>query len=50
LAPDIDVSKIEIRGRRLKFLKALNGLKLKFPMPTLELNNQGRFTFHKLYF
>ena len=50
LAPDIDVSKIEIRGRRLKLLKALNGLKLKFPMPALELNNQGRFTFHRLYF
>lgn len=50
LAPDIDLSKIEIRGHRLKIFKLLNGLKLKFPMPALELNNQGKFRFHALYF
>ena len=49
-APDIDLSKIEIRGKRLKVFKVLNGLKLKFPMPALELNSQGKLKFHGLYF
>ncbi len=50
LAPDIDLSKIEMRGHRLKLLKVLNGLKLKFPLPAFELNNQGHFNFRGLYF
>lgn len=50
LSPDIDLSKIEIRGHKFKLLKALNVLKIKFPMPTLELNSLGELKFHALYF
>ncbi len=50
LSPDIDLSKIEINGRQIKLFRVLNGLKLKFPMPALELNSEGRFKFHPLYF
>lgn len=50
LSPDIDLSKIEFRGKKLKALKALHFLKLKFPMPALEYNSEGRWAFHPLYF
>ena len=49
LSPDIDLSKIEWRGRKLKALKILNGLKIKFPMPALELNSKGQFKLHSFY-
>lgn len=50
LSPDIDLSKIEIRGHKLKVLKLLNGLHIKFPMPALEWNTYGDVKFHALYF
>ncbi len=50
LAPDIDLSKIEFRGRKLKLLKMLNGLRLKFPLPALEWNTYGDVKFHPLFF
>lgn len=50
LAPDIDLGKIEFRGRKFKLLKALNVLKIKFPMPAIEFNTNGKFIFHPIYF
>jgi len=50
ISPDIDLSKIEFRGHKLKVLKALNVLKIKFQMPALEYNNQGKLRFHPLFF
>lgn len=49
-APDIDLSKIVIRGKTPKVLRLLNGLKLKFPAPALEWNTSGKWVFHPLYF
>lgn len=49
-SPDIDLSKIKIRGKYPKVLKLLNGLKIKFPLPTLEYNTKGEFKFHAIYF
>ena len=50
LAPDIDLSKIMIRGKPLKIFRIFNGIKLKFPMPTLEINSSGKLRMHALYF
>ena len=50
LSPDIDLSKIEIHGRRPKLLRMLNGLKIKFPMPALELNSLGHWKLHAMTF
>lgn len=50
LAPDIDLSKIRIRGKTPVILKMLNGLKLKFPLPALEWNTAGQFRWHPLFF
>jgi hypothetical protein len=50
LAPDIDLSKIQIHGKTLRMLKLLNGLKIKFPMPALEYNSGLGFKFHAVYF
>ena len=50
ISPDIDLSKIEFRGHKFKLLKALNVLKIKFPMPALEYNNEGKLIFHPLFF
>jgi uncharacterized protein YfiM (DUF2279 family) len=50
LAPDLDLSKIKIKGKTPNSLKLLNGLKLKFPMPTLELTSEGKIKFHAIYF
>ncbi|MBK7763649.1 MAG: DUF2279 domain-containing protein [Bacteroidetes bacterium] len=50
LAPDIDLSKIKIRGKTPALFRVLNGLKLKFPMPTIELNSEGKLKFHPVYF
>lgn len=50
LSPDIDLSKIEWKGKRFKALKLLNSLKLKLPMPTLEYNTNGGLRMHAFYF
>jgi hypothetical protein len=50
LSPDIDISKIQIRGRTPRLFRLLNGLKLKFPMPTLEYRTGDGFRLHALYF
>ena len=50
LAPDIDLSKIEYKGKKLRLLKALSGLHIKFPMPALEINTYGDVKLHGLYF
>jgi hypothetical protein len=50
LSPDIDLSKIKIGHRKLRALKFLNTLKLKFPMPTLEINSLGQIKLHPIYF
>jgi hypothetical protein len=50
LAPDIDLSKIKIKGKMPNVLKMLNGLKLKFPMPAIELSGEGKLRFHAIYF
>lgn len=50
LSPDIDLSKIKWKGKSIGFLRALNSLKLKFPMPTIEFNTDGKVRFHPLYF
>ncbi len=49
-SPDIDLSKITIRGKHPKVLRILNGLKIKFPLPTLEYNTKGEFKLHAFYF
>lgn len=49
LAPDIDFSKIPVRGRGWKLLlRSLNFI--KFPAPALEFNNINGLKFHFLYF
>lgn len=50
LSPDIDLSKITIRGKTPRVFKMLNGLKVKFPLPTLEFNTVSGFKFHPIYF
>jgi hypothetical protein len=50
LSPDIDLSKIKIRGKTPAVLKALHFLKLKFPMPALEFNTKQQIKGHWLYF
>ncbi|MEZ5047528.1 MAG: DUF2279 domain-containing protein [Chitinophagaceae bacterium] len=50
ISPDIDLSKIKIKGKNPFLLKALNSIKLKIPMPALELNSQGQVRFHGLFF
>lgn len=50
LSPDIDLSKITIRGKTPKVLKVLNGLKVKFPLPALEFNTVTGFKAHAIYF
>jgi hypothetical protein len=49
VSPDIDLSKITIRGKTPKALKLLNGLKIKFPLPTLEYNTAGQLKMHAFY-
>lgn len=49
-SPDIDLSKIKINGKTPAMFRVLNSLKLKFPMPTIELNSNGQFKFYPLYF
>lgn len=49
-SPDIDLSKIKINGKTPAIFRVLNSLKLKFPMPTIELNSNGQFKFYPLYF
>lgn len=49
IAPDIDLTKIKTKSKLVKtLLFALNAF--KFPMPTVELNGQGQFIFHPVYF
>jgi hypothetical protein len=50
LSPDIDLSKITIKGKTPNILRLLNGLKIKFPLPTLEYNTKGEFKMHAVYF
>ncbi|MBL7766419.1 MAG: DUF2279 domain-containing protein [Chitinophagaceae bacterium] len=50
LSPDIDLSKITIKGRKPKIFQLLNGIKLKFPMPALEWNTGGQWRMHGIYF
>lgn len=50
LSPDIDLSRITIKGKTPAVLKALHFLKLKIPMPTLELNSKGQLKGHLIYF
>lgn len=50
LSPDIDLSKITIKGKTPKILRFLNGLKIKFPLPALEYNTKGEFKMHAVYF
>ena len=49
-SPDIDLSKIRIRGKTPAIFHVLNSVKLKFPLPTLEWNTGGQFRVHTLYF
>ncbi len=49
-SPDIDLSKIKIHGKTPTVCKVLNGLKLKFPLPTLEINSLGKLRTHLIYF
>lgn len=49
-SPDIDLSKIEWGHKKLKVLKVLQVLKLKFPLPTLEFNTGNNFNWHWMYF
>jgi Predicted periplasmic lipoprotein (DUF2279) len=49
IAPDIDLTKIKTKSKALKtLLFALNSF--KFPLPALEINGQGTFIFHPIYF
>lgn len=49
LAPDIDLRKIKVKSGFLRtVLHAVNYL--KFPMPTLEINQDGKARFYPLYF
>ncbi|MBK8442572.1 MAG: DUF2279 domain-containing protein [Sphingobacteriales bacterium] len=49
LSVDVDLSKIKTRSKWLRtFLYAANMIKI--PAPALEINSQGKFTFHPLYF
>ena len=49
ISPDIDLTKIKTKSKFLKLtLGVLNAL--KFPMPSLEYNSQGKFAFHLLHF
>ena len=49
IAPDIDLTKIKTKSKALKTLFfALNSF--KFPLPALEINGQGAFIFHPVYF
>ncbi len=50
LAPDIDFSKIFIKGKNGKVFKFINLIRLKMPLPTLEINTQGEIKFHPIYF
>ncbi|KXK43476.1 MAG: hypothetical protein UZ11_BCD004000795 [Bacteroidetes bacterium OLB11] len=50
LAPDIDISKIFIKGKNKKIFKFINLIHLKMPLPALEVNTQGGVKFHPLYF
>lgn len=49
LAPDIDFTKIPTRSKFLKTVFLLMG-GIKMPAPTLQLNSQGKFKAHLLYF
>jgi Predicted periplasmic lipoprotein (DUF2279) len=49
IAPDIDLTKIKTKSKALKtLLFALNSF--KFPLPAVEINGQGQFLFHPIYF
>lgn len=50
VSPDIDLSKIKIKGKTPALFRALNGLKLKFPLPALEWNTSGQWRFHPIFF
>ncbi len=50
VAPDIDFSKMRYKGRYLGIFKALNFLRFKVPLPTLEINTYGDFRLHPIYF
>jgi hypothetical protein len=50
LSPDINFSRITIKGKTPKVLKLLSGLRIKIPLPTLEVNTKGQVKFHPLYF
>ncbi|MBU3677716.1 MAG: DUF2279 domain-containing protein [Chitinophagaceae bacterium] len=49
-APDIDLSKIKIKGKTPKLLKAFQYITLKFPLPALEINSAGQVKFHAISF
>jgi uncharacterized protein YfiM (DUF2279 family) len=49
IAPDIDLTKIKTRSKVLKFaFGVLNAF--KFPLPSLEYNSKGKFSFHLVHF
>lgn len=50
LSPDIDISKIKIKGKVPKLFQVLSVLRLKFPLPTMEINTYGDVKFHPLFF
>lgn len=49
LSLDVDLTRIETKSRLLKTIFELVNF-IKIPAPTLELNSDGKFKFHPLYF
>lgn len=49
-APDIDISRIKIKGKTPKLFKAFQYITLKFPLPALEINTAGQVKFHAVAF
>ncbi|MEM8909975.1 MAG: DUF2279 domain-containing protein [Bacteroidota bacterium] len=49
LSPDIDLTRIPIRNRFLRLLVNVVNM-IKIPAPSLEINTQGQFKFHPVYF
>ena len=49
LSLDVDLTRINTRSKVLKGILTVLGF-IKIPMPAIEYNSRGKFTFHYLYF
>jgi hypothetical protein len=50
LSPDIDFSKVRVKGRTPFVLSLLQKLKIKFPLPAIEFNTTGKLRGHLVYY